>query len=184
MAEAQQWAVKAGWVWEAEAEITLAAWRKVAVLREEKNQHIMIEMGVGWNGATDGFKQVFDRVVGIDRKRQKIAKGIKSQPDFLKEFEEADQWEGGMVLGMAARAGVRARDRICSFASIDCTEETLAQAFNRWKKHGKGYYAGKKRTQWAQDGLNEVIRGIRMETTRDPHHQFFVTTGVRTTSLV
>ena len=94
VAEAQQWAVKAGWIEQAEAEATLAAWRKVAVLREAQNQHIMIEMGVGWNGATEGFKQVFDRVVGIDRKRQKIAKGNKSQPDFLKEFEEADKWEG------------------------------------------------------------------------------------------
>ena len=76
--------------------------------------------------------------------------------------------------GMTERAGARARDRISSFASIsiDCTEETLAQAFNRWKKHGKGYYAGKKRTQWAQDGLNAVIRGIRIATTEDPHHQF------------
>jgi hypothetical protein len=172
VAEAQQWAVEAGWIGEAEAGVTLAAWRKVALEREATNQYIMIEMGEGWNGATEGFKKVFDRVVGIDRKRQKIAKGNKSQPDFLKEFEEADQWEGGMVLGMAARAGVRAKDRICSFASIDCTEETLAQAFNKWKKHGKGYYAGKKRTKWAQDGLNAVIRGINIATTEDPHHQF------------
>ena len=78
----------------------------MALEREEKNQHIMIEMGVGWNGATDGFKKVFDRVVGIDRKRQKISKGHKSQPDFLKEFEEADKWEGGMVRGMSVRAGL------------------------------------------------------------------------------
>ena len=91
VAEAQQWAVQAGWIGQAEAEVTLAAWRKVAVLRGEQNQHIMIEMGVGWNGATEGFKKVFDRVVGIDRRRQKIAKGNKSQPDYLKEFEDADK---------------------------------------------------------------------------------------------
>ena len=115
---------------------------------------------------------MFDRVVGIDRKRQTIAKGKTSQPDYLREFVAADKWAGGMVRGVAVKAGARAKDRVSSFASIDCTEETLAQAFNRWKKHGKGYYAGKKRTKWAQDGLNAVIRGIRMKTTEDPHHQF------------
>jgi hypothetical protein len=144
----------------------------VAKWRGEKNQHIMSEMGVGWAGATEGFKQVFDRVVGIDRKRQKIGDAGTTQPDYLREFEEANQWEGGMVRGMAVKAGVGARDRVSSFASIDCTEESLAQAFNRWRKCGKGYYAGKKRTKWAQGGLNAVIRGVRLERKRDPHHQF------------
>ena len=83
--EAQQWAVKAGWIGQPEAAATLAAWQELALRRGETNQHILIEMGVGWNGATEGFQQVFDRVVGIDRKRQKIAKGNKSQPDFLSE---------------------------------------------------------------------------------------------------
>ena len=35
------------------------------------------------------------------------------------------------------------KDRIASFGSIDCTEESLVQAFNKWKEHGAGYYAGK-----------------------------------------
>ena len=164
--------MKAGWIGQAEAEVTLAAWKELAVRRSEKNQHIMIEMGMGWNGATEGFRRVFDRVVGIDRKRQKIGKGKKSQPDYLREFEDAGQWKGGMVKGMAVKAGVRAMDRVSSFASIDCTEESLAQAFNRWRKGGKGYYAGKKRTKWAHGGLNAVIQGVRKENERDTHHQF------------
>ena len=75
---------------------------------------------------------------------------------------------------MAVKAGARARDRVSSFASIDCTEESLAQAFNMtlWRKGGEGYYAGKKRTTWAQGGLNAVIQGVRKEKKRDPHHQF------------
>ena len=55
---------------------------------------------------------------------------------------------------------------------MDCTEESLAQAFNKWRKGGKGHYAGKKRSKWAQDGLNAVIQGIKKEKARDHHHQY------------
>ena len=37
----------------------------------------MIEMGVGWAGATEGFRMVFGRTVGIDWKRQNIDLGDK-----------------------------------------------------------------------------------------------------------
>ena len=83
-----------------------------------------------------------------------------------------------MVMGMADRARARKGDRLSSFGSIDCTEpeETLAQAFNHGKAHGKGYYAGKPRSVWApaQGGLDSdaVIRGVREARTQDPFHQF------------
>ena len=73
-----------------------------------------------------------------------------------------------MARGMADKAGARAKDRIASFGSIDCTEESLAQAFNRWRECGAGYYAGKPRSEWAQGGLDAVIRGVRLEKERDP----------------
>ena len=62
--------MKAGWIGEKEAAVTLKAWQALAVCRGKKSRHIVIEMGVGWAGATEGFQKVFDRVVGIDRKRQ------------------------------------------------------------------------------------------------------------------
>ena len=65
-------------------------------------------------------------MIGIDRKMQKIGKAGKTQPDFLKEFAEADTWEGGMARGMAVNAGVTSRDRVSSFGSIDCTKESIA----------------------------------------------------------
>ena len=124
VAEAQQWAVWAGWIGQAEAAVTLAAWQKLAIRRGKKSQYVMIEIGVGWaGGATEEFKHVFDRVIGIDRKRQKIGDAGKTQPDFLKEFAMATKWAGGMVRGMADKSGVRTKDMIASFGSIDCTEE-------------------------------------------------------------
>ena len=122
----------------AEAAVTLEAWQALAICRGTNPQHIMIEMGVGWAGASEGFKKVFDRVVGIDRKRQNIGDKGKTQPDFLREFSKATKWEGGMVRGMAEKAGARARDRLASFRSIDCTEESLAQAFNKAREYGAG----------------------------------------------
>ena len=59
-----------------------------------------------------------------------------------------------MVLGMAGKAMARKGDRLSSFGSVDCTEETLAQAasqlLNNGKAHGKRCYAGKPRSVWAQ----------------------------------
>ena len=42
-----------------------------------------------------------------------------TQPDFLKEFQKATTWKGGMVRGMADRAGARTKDKLASFGSID-----------------------------------------------------------------
>ena len=74
VAEAQQWAVKAGWIGEKEAVVTPKACQALAIRRDKKPQYIVIEMGVGWAGAKEAFQnsKVFDRTVGIDRKRQNI----------------------------------------------------------------------------------------------------------------
>ena len=34
--------------------------------KDPKHNVIVIEMGVGWAGATEGFRKVFNRTVGID----------------------------------------------------------------------------------------------------------------------
>ena len=72
VAEAQQWAVATGWIGKREAAATLKAWQGWAIQRGKETQHIMIRMGVGWTGATEGFSMVFSRTVGIDWKRQNI----------------------------------------------------------------------------------------------------------------
>ena len=56
-------------------------------------QNIMIEIWVGWEGATEGFREVFDRVVWIDNMRHRIGDKGWTQPDFLREFLEAGEWE-------------------------------------------------------------------------------------------
>ena len=82
-----------------EAAATLKAWQALAIGRGKDPQHIVIEMGVGWAGATEGFRMVFDRTVGIDWKRQNIGDKGWTQPDFLKEFQKATKWKGGMGEG-------------------------------------------------------------------------------------
>ena len=63
---------------------------------------------------------------------------------------EGNHMEGGHGEGDGRQGG--GQDKIASFGSIDCTEESLAKAFNKWKEHGAGYYAGKGRSEWAQGG--------------------------------
>ena len=50
--------------------------------------------GVGREGATEGFREVFGRVVGIDNKRNRIGDKGWTQPDFLREFQEANECKG------------------------------------------------------------------------------------------
>ena len=106
--------------------------------------------------------------------RHRIGEKGWTQPDFLRELHEANEWEGGMVLGMSSRARAMKGDRLSSFGSIDCTEESLAHALNYGKAqcHGKGYYAGNPRSVWAQGGLDAFIRGVREARDQDPFHQF------------
>ena len=48
MAEAQQWAVQADWIGEAEAAVALEAGQALAICRGKLPQYVMIAMGVGW----------------------------------------------------------------------------------------------------------------------------------------
>ena len=70
VAEAQQWAVETGWIGKKEAAVTRQAWQDLANpnQRGRNPQHIVIEMGVGRAGATEGFRMVFSRTAGIDWK--------------------------------------------------------------------------------------------------------------------
>ena len=59
---------------------------------------------------------LFDRTVGIDRKRQNIGDKGWTQPNFLREFQKATKWKGGgMLMGMPDKVGARAKDKIASF---------------------------------------------------------------------
>ena len=49
--------MEAGWIGKKEAVATLKACQALAARRGKDTQHIVIEMGVGWAGATAGFKQ-------------------------------------------------------------------------------------------------------------------------------
>ena len=76
--------------------MTLKAWQALAIRRDKKPRYIVIEMGVSWAGATEGFQKVFDRTVGIDRNQRNIGDKGWTQPDFLIQGVcEGDQVEGG-----------------------------------------------------------------------------------------
>ena len=55
-----------------EAEVTLQAWQDLAIRRGKDHQRVVIEMGVGWAGATEGFRMVFSRSDSHGRDRQSL----------------------------------------------------------------------------------------------------------------
>ena len=118
---------------------TPKAWQGLAIRRVKEPQHIVVEMVVGWAGATEGFKMVFSRIrtVGTEYSLEKA--------EHRGQGMDTSRVPEGVPGGEQVKRG-HGVDKLYSFGSIDHTEETLAQAFNKWKDHVAGYYAGKPRS--------------------------------------
>ena len=127
---------------------------------------VCLEVGSGWEGATKGLREAFDRVVTIDKERQTISRKTKADPDFLAAVEQGREREGGIVKWLATRAGVRTNEMQGLWISIPCTEETTAQGLNKGKPHAAGRYAGKKRSRAAQTTLETMVEGAGQATQR------------------
>ena len=171
-AESMEWAHKQGWVTKKEAKKAIRAVQSHPQQTGGKQlESVCVELGSGWEGASEGLRQVFDRVVQMDKERHPISKQQRSAPDFLTTFEEAQDKKGGTVTWMAKRAGVRQGELQAIWASPSCKEETAANAINKGKEGAAGYYAGAPRSKAAQAGLDAMIQGISEATDKDPRIQ-------------
>ena len=85
-ATAMQWAVEAGWMGQEEANDTLLK-AKRSIHTNEEPMPTIIELGSGWNGATEGLRRVFGRVVTLDKAQHPIGRGRKTCPDILASFQ-------------------------------------------------------------------------------------------------
>ena len=125
---------------------------------------VCMEEGSGWEGATKGLRQAFDRVITSDKVRQTIKGKDKADPDFLEDITKYKGDERGWVSRKATKARVRQGELQALWISAPCTEETTAQGFNKGKKWGKGHYSGKKRSKVAQKVLDTLVEGAWQAT--------------------
>ena len=150
-ATAMQWAVEAGWMGQEEANDTLLK-AKRSIHTNEEPMPTIIELGSGWNGATEGLRRVFGRVVTLDKAQHPIGRGRKTCPDILASFQRGRDKEGGVVRWAASMSRTTVHELAAVWASPACTEESTCQGFNKGRPWGKGVAAGKKRSKEATCG--------------------------------
>jgi len=121
--EARVWAVQRGWVMPAEA-----ATQQSPIPRREA---VCIEMGSGYEGASDGLVDPWDRLVTVDAEVHTIsAKGAplrKSNPDLHTTFHKLAVHRRGAIMGAAERAGVRKGNVGGMWLSLSCRLHTSLQ---------------------------------------------------------
>lgn len=123
--EARGWARERGW----KQTPTLPT---TGPSRGPPKEQVAVEFGTGWEGATEGMRRVWDRVITVDLKRQTLVhRGAKSTPDFLTTFEQAANHQQGAAIWAAKKAGARKGELAAIWASIDCTYWTTAQGFQK-----------------------------------------------------
>ena len=85
----------------------MAAAKNTVTSHPKKPETVAIELGSGWEGATRGLRQVFDRVITVDKEKQTINKTTTAMPDYLTEFTKGRHREGGIINWIATKAGTR-----------------------------------------------------------------------------
>jgi hypothetical protein len=169
--EARQWARARGWTLEE------AAPPKQAPFAPKES--IVVELGTGWEGATEGLKGAFDRVISMDLSRQTMeARGgrpsVKSVPDLLTPFEVAANHPDGAATWALMKGGGRQGELAAIWASPSCKEGSVAQGLNKGKQGGAGPHAGKQLTTDHIAGVRAVLEAITKARSRDPAVQYCV----------
>ena len=170
--ETLEWATQKGWVTAKQAaKAAQAVQQHPRQAGGKTHEAVCLELGSGWEGATEGLRQVYDRVVTMDMDRQRISNQKKAAPDFLVPFEQARDKLGGTIAWMTKRAGVRQGELQAVWASPSCKEETAANAINKGKQGAAGHFTGQPRSAAAQEGLDAMLQAITEATEKDPRVQ-------------
>ena len=152
-----QWAVRNEWVPAATAEsVREKAGKRVTYI--DPDTLTLIELGSGWEGATEGLKEVIPRVVTVDDKRQsKGAKKGSTVPELRGRFnrgkEKAVRW-------VASKAGVSSKGGKMLWASVSCKEGSVGNSLGKTKKRGRGVRGGQRKNNWTTEDIDEVVEGI------------------------
>ena len=172
--DAVAWMVQKQWISQEEAQQVEAAGRTVYTQRAQQ-QTVLLELGSGWEGATQGLRQEWDRVVTMDRKAQQ-SRGRQCIPDILGEFSDGLKHEQGLVTWAREKAQIKKEELGAVWASVDCTEESTSQGMQKGRKGMKprGVFAGARRSRKATNAIKAVYRGIAKARANNPRLQYAV----------
>ena len=119
--EAKEWATKRGWV-----QIATSTLHSPPPL--PKKEAVALELGSGWEGATEGLRRVWDRVITVDLSRHTMKAGAQSSaPDLLWSFEDLaalpTRW-------LQDKGRVKKGELAAIWASPSCKEFSTLQGLN------------------------------------------------------
>jgi hypothetical protein len=179
--ESMEAALQEGWISEKKKISIIKQARKVVQPHPNRKETVCLVFGEGAGGATEGLKMVYDRVYSIDVTTRSLGQGRKTTPDFLMDWQLARDFKGignvhpaGAVGYLCRKSGMRVDELKAIWGSPNCDEEVPAQALNKGKPWGKGYYAGVPRSEQAQGSLDTLREGIMKALERDPRIQFTI----------
>ena len=164
--EARQWGLARGWRMPART-----APRGAPIPPAEA---AMVELGSGWEGATDGLKLVWDRVITVDKERHTISgKGFalrKSNPDVLTTFQQAAKHPKGAALGVAQLGGVLQGNLGAIWVSPSCKLWSTLQNLNA----AQGIAISEDAWMETLEGVTAVLEAITAARDSDPTIQWCV----------
>lgn len=178
--EAAEWAKERGW-----PTVNPAGGGRVEEKGRE-HEDVAVELGAGWEGATEGLRRVWDRVITIDTTRQTLKKrekgkpATKSTPDFLTTFQRAAKHQEGAAVWAAQKGGARKGELAAAWGSPDCKYWTTAQGFQKMTE-GTIYQRrlGEQETQEArlahqesEEALYSVLDAFKKARKKDPKFQY------------
>ena len=164
--EAHTWATQQGWV---------VRWVPTDPPAHRNTERIAIELGSGWEGASEGLRMVWDRVLTLDQTRHTLTKaGSKTTPDFVTTFQQAASHRQGICTWMASKGGASPAQIGGVWVSADCTVWSTAQGFQ--KDTGQGTYgtpqeAAQNISEPLKD-LQAIMTGIRNLQATNPRVQY------------
>ena len=133
--DSTQWAVEQGWLTQQEGVSTgLQASQNISGM--QAFVPTLLELGTGYEGATEGLKRAWERVVTQDMVRQKITPRRRGDPgrwavlEHKEEFGKAAGHGRGMVQWIGGRTKVRPRELGAVWASPSCKPWSTLQALN------------------------------------------------------
>jgi hypothetical protein len=136
--KAMAWAVARKWLTTSKAS-TILRRAKAHIKQVPRDTLTILEMGSGWEGATEGLRQVIPRVVTWDMQSQVLGEKGRTSPEILGLFSRGGQ---KAVRWAAAKAGVSRKGARMLWVSLSCTHTSVANGMGRTQGTGNGLYGG------------------------------------------
>ena len=181
-----EWAATQGWIQRSDvhdlhARACSVSSTDCATADEEftgKTEQAIIELGCGWEGATEGLRSVCRNVVTLDRHQQVISSRnhreggrAMSYPSVLADFRRPCS---NLVHWVRQQAGLSKEEACVVWASPSCKGHSKRQGMLRHRPEGQGKFAGKPIDPEEKEATDRVFAAVWEWWCEDETRQYCV----------